>query len=342
MMNKDLGMDKENLLFTRFETKSVNGDFEQLRNRVLTHPEILNASMSRKIPMYEIGGWEVNWEGGQPDKKMHFRYNEVSYDFVENMGLKIEMGRDFSRQFPGDIDHTCIINETGRKALGWDDPIGKWIGWNGMRVIGVVEDFHIKNVFNEIEPYVMVLKSNELKGDKTYAFRIAPGKLREAEKILTEEMERTFPSDAFEFRLFSHDIKQNYIFKIFGAINDSLMFFTIISIILTAMGLFGLVSFTIQGKTKEIGIRKISGALPMHIFLRLYKEYLILVLIAVIIACPLAYNTIANMPGTYKAPTHIWTYIGAFGIALFVSFFTMLYYTLKASYQNPVESLRYE
>jgi putative ABC transport system permease protein len=342
MMNKDLGMNKENLLFTRFETKSAIGDFDQLRNRLLTHPEIINASMSWRIPMYEHGGWEANWEGGQPEEKIHFRYNKVNYDFVENMGLQIVSGRDFSRQFRGDVGKACIINETGAKALGWDNPIGKWIGRNNLHVVGVAKDFHINNTFSKIEPYLMELQGNEMRDDRIYAFRIAPGKIHDAEKVLKEELEHTFPNDAFELHLFSYDIKQNDIYKIFGSINDSLYFFTIISIILTAMGLFGLISFTIQRQTKEIGIRKINGALPWHVFIRICNEYFMLVLVGSAIAWPLAYQAVAGLPGTYKAPLNIWTYIGALGIALIVTFITMLYFTLKAAYQNPVEALRYE
>ena len=118
-----------------------------------------NASMSRHIPMITFGGRRITWEGASAEEVVNARDNQVSYDFIETMDMHIVSGRNFSRDFPSDKKHTCIINESAARAFRWDSPLGKTVD-HKYQVIGVVKDFHNNDIYNIIEPFYMVLASD--------------------------------------------------------------------------------------------------------------------------------------------------------------------------------------
>ena len=155
LANKSLGFNKENILYTKMSVSNQEVTFEQLRNRILQHPEIKNASMSRHIPFVTFGGGMTNWEGGDPNEKISCRWNTVSYDFTDNMEIPVIAGRGFSRDFPGDLDKSCLINETAARSFGWDDPIGKKVNNNRLTVVGVVKNYIYKDMHNGIEPAIL-------------------------------------------------------------------------------------------------------------------------------------------------------------------------------------------
>ena len=141
MKNKDLGFEKKNLLLCRVFGDNPNGKFETLRNELLRNPEIMDATLSINAPFNGTWGKEINWQGASADEKTGMNYNAVGYDFVDTYKMKIVLGRDFSRERPGDTS-TCIINEAAWKEIGWTDPLGKKIDDNRYTIIGVVKDFH--------------------------------------------------------------------------------------------------------------------------------------------------------------------------------------------------------
>ena len=229
-------------------------------NRVLQHAEITDASMAKHLPFVTFGGGMTNWEGGDPNEKISCRFNTVSYDFVKTLGIPVIAGRDFSSDFPGDIGKSCLINEAAVRCFGWDDPIGKKLNNNRLTVVGVLKNYIYKDMHNGIEPAILVLSGEKTSGEWTFAFRIEPGSENKAKTILTQEFESSFPNDPFEF----NDLQTTFInadtFKIYNSINRTFMFFTVFNIFLAMIGLFGLVSFTVVRRTKEIGIRKINGS----------------------------------------------------------------------------------
>jgi putative ABC transport system permease protein len=342
MMNKDLGFNKENILFAKFGVSKKDVNFEELRNRILKHPEIVDASLSRHIPFISEGGQEYNWEGSSVDEKINVRDNYVSYDFIENFGIQMIMGRDFSRDYPSDIGRACIINETAAKYFGWDNPIGKRINDNRFQVIGVVKDYHSKDMHNKIEANVMLLQSGPVLGDWTFAFRIHQNDLSRAKEILTKEFETCFPNDPFEFRLLSYEFQHESTFKIYQTVNSTFLFFAIVNIMLAVFGLLGLVSFIIQRRTKEIGIRKINGCTSGNIFLLLSKEYLVVLIIASIIGWLGGYIVYQYFPGSYKYPLQLWEFISASLIILVIAIMASGFQTIKVSFTNPANALRYE
>ena len=306
LFRKNLGFDKENILFTRMTVSNKEITFDQLRERVLQHDEITDAAMCTHLPFVTFGGGMTNWEGGDPNEKISCRFNTVSYDFVKTLGISVITGRDFSRDFPGDIGKSCLINEAAARCFGWDDPIGKKLNNNRLTVVGVVKNYIYKDMHNGIEPAILVLSHEKAEGDWTFAFRIRPGRENKAKSILTAEFERTFPNDPFEFNDLSAAFASENTFKVYNSVNRTILFFTVFNIFLAMIGLLGLVSFTVVRRTKEIGIRKINGCSTLNIFFLLSREYYIMLLFSTLIAIPSAWLVYEGIPGANKLHAQPW------------------------------------
>lgn len=342
MMNKNLGFNKENLLFAEIRSDEKQS-FEALRNKVLQHPEILDMAISDNLPFNGSDGSIMNWEGGQVDEKVDVRRNIVSYDYIKTLGIKVTQGRDFSREYPGDFRKRCLINETAWKQFGWENPIGKKVYDGKYEVVGVMKDFHLNSVHNKIMPCMIELKDDTTYGSWNYSFRITPGKVREAISILKPELETFFPTDAFEIKIYTEHLKDNNNLKTYNSISNTFTFFSVLNILLAIIGLLGLVSFSTKRRTKEIGIRKVHGGTAFDIFFILIREYILLVLFASVFACPAAYYVFTNaMPAAYKAGMQPWEFIAGTLIILVITLVVTSFHTIKASVTNPVEALRYE
>jgi putative ABC transport system permease protein len=342
LIHKDLGFNKQNMLYTRMNASNNEITFDQLLGRILQHPEIKSGSMSENLPFVCYGGGMINWEGGQPDEKINCRFNTVSYDFVKNLGIVLSAGRDFSRDFPGDIGKSCLINETAARCFGWDNPIGKRLDDNRLTVIGVVKNYIYKDMHNSIEPVVLELSSEKPVGGWIFAFRVDPINQKKAREILTHEFENTFPNDPFEFHDLTTAFNEDFVFKIINSVNRTILFFAVFNIFLAVIGLLGLVSFMVVRRTKEIGVRKINGCTPVNIFYILSREYFILMIIALFIAFPSAWWVYEKLPGAYKLHARPWIFILGAVIIFIIILLTTSYQTMKAALSNPVDALRYE
>jgi putative ABC transport system permease protein len=342
LSTRDMGFNKENMLFTKLSSSRHGITFEALRNRLLRYPEIIDASMSEHLPFISYGGGMVNWEGGEQDDKVNYRPNSVSYDFVKNMGIAVLTGRDFSRDYPGDLGKSCLINETAAKTFGWDNPIGKRINNNEWTVVGVMKDYVYKDIHGHIEPAVLLLAPDEIYGGWSFAFRVDPRNEQKAKAILTREFEAAFPNDPFEFSDMTSAFLYEHTFKIYHSINRTFVFFTVFNIFLAVIGLLGLVSFTVLRRTKEIGVRKINGCSAGGIFYLLNREYFTLLIVSLLFSFPGGWWAYEIIPGAFKFHMQPWVFILATGIILFIILLTTNYQTLKAATRNPVEALRYE
>jgi putative ABC transport system permease protein len=342
MTNKDLGFDKENILYARISSSEQNLYFEELRDHFLQYPEILNASMSTSLPFTDFGGGTINWEGAADDEKISYRPNRVTYDYIANMGISIIDGRDFSRDFTSDINQSCIINQSALRCFGWESPIGKRVNNNMWTVVGVVRDFHYKDMHNGIEPAVLILSDNHISGERSFAFRYAPGSKDKVKQILEMEFSGYFPSDPFEFHELDQTFHNESVIQIYQSFKKALLFFTTFSIVLAAIGLYGLVSFTTLQRTKEMGIRKINGCSLRLIFFILNKRFLTLLALSLSISWPAVWILHNAFPGANKIPLHIWILLSSALVLLFIILISTSYLTFKTATRNPVEALRYE
>ncbi len=342
LLNKNLGFNKENVLFAKFHVNAKNVRFDDLRDRILAHPEFVNGCFCEHIPFVTFGGGNINWEGCLPGESVNVRFNAVSYDFLSNFGMTIVAGRGFSRDFPSDTINACIINETAWRSFGWKDPIGKRLNDNRLEVVGVVKDYNYKDMHNGIEPAILVLQSEPRSGDWSFAFRVTKGDMGQAKKIIQAEFENYFPNSVFEFGELDEAFKHENVLLVYNSVDNTLLFFTVLNIFLAIIGLLGLVSFTIMRKTKEIGIRKINGSSSMSIFTMLTKEYLSLIVYAMIISWPAAYVMYAILPGANKQPINFSVFLMASVTIMVIVILTSCYQTIKVSRANPIDALRYE
>jgi putative ABC transport system permease protein len=344
VMDKDLGFDKENLLFTAIRVSREDVNYEDFRNRILTYPEITEFSMSKNIPLINFWGKFVKPEGAG-EEMVYVRDNMVSIDFIETMRMNISGGRDFSRDFPADPGKACIINESAVKSFGWKDPVGKTVtdqNQNKYEIVGVVRDFHQCDMYNTIEPGLLQLYAGSMYGDWTLSFRIATGQVKNAEKIIEKELEEWFPSDPFELILYTNVFPQEGIIKIYTTIQKIIRFLSVLNIFLAVIGLLGLISFTVYRRTREIGIRKIHGSTSLAIFTLLNREHVVLLLISSLISWPAAIWLYMNFPGPYKFLLQIWVFILPTLMVLIIALLTTFTFNIKAARTNPAETLRYE
>ncbi|HET6558210.1 MAG TPA: ABC transporter permease [Prolixibacteraceae bacterium] len=342
ILKKDLGFDNKNIIFSEIRVQE-NMDFETIRQKLLRHPEIVDASFSSTIPFQgNIGGF-VTWEDAAPDQKEMVSRNYVNYDFIPTYDLKMVAGRNFSKEYPSD-NKGCIINETALKVFGWKEPIGKLLYLFGTPypVIGVVKDFHPFSVHNTIPTYVMFLEPNVLSGTKLLTVRFTPGNEQKARETATRELEAIFPNDPFEFKDF------NVLFYLDGAISfwESLkrlfIMFSVVTLVISSCGLFGLILFTTRRRTKEIGIRKVLGSSVGTIYQQLSTEIIGLLGFAAFVGCPAAWYIYKTMPGAYKEPLSIYVFLVAIILVALVAFVTISYHVLKVAMNNPAEALKYE
>ncbi|MBN2174633.1 MAG: ABC transporter permease [Bacteroidales bacterium] len=347
MMNKNMGFDKEHLLVLR-QAYTIGSKINSFKEEIKSIPGVVNVSASTAVPGHNNNnnGYTVK---GHPEDSYLLQTNWVDYDYLDTYGIALASGRFFDRKNSTDKD-ACLINESAVKSYAFEDPFS--VRFNiptgdenaeikTMPVIGVVKDFHFESMKTDITPYLFRFKDE----DNNWGYisiKLAPN----AGKSTIEEIEKTWESFT------SNDPMQSFFMdKDFDRLyreekqNSKLaIIFTILAIIIASLGLFGLTSFTIQQRTKEIGVRKTFGASVGNIWKIVAKEILVLVAISTAIAWPFVYwiadNWLQNYH--YRINLQIIDFIAGFLIALIIALITISHRTLKTARVNPAESLRYE
>jgi putative ABC transport system permease protein len=341
MMKGNFGFNTHQIIYANIATYK-SGSFEPLRQRLLQHPEIKDACFSDYIPFIIPGGDDLTWEGANSDEKVFFRDYRISPSFFSTYNIPIVKGRNFSPDFPDD-KQKCIINETAARVMGWEDPVGKFIieGKRKVEVIGVIRDYIAQSMHNPIEPhwYHIVPDSSSLIG--IFSVQLATN-TQEGLKIVKEEFAEFFPEDPFEFKHIESTIQEEAASQAWKVIRNISIFFAIFSIIISSVGLFGLVMFFARKKMKEISIRKVLGFSVHKLYLTLSKEFIWLLFIANFIAWPASFLVYQSLPGAHKYQIQVWEFLAGTGIILIVAIITISYHILKLIRQNPVEVLKYE
>ena len=341
ILNKDLGFDSKNILYTEINPRDQM-PFETVKTRMLQHPEIADISFSSTIPFVgNIGGY-VTWEGAAPDEKEMISRNYVNYDFIPTYNLKMAYGRNFSKEYPAD-NKACIINETAMKVFGWSDPIGKQIYMYGtsIPVIGVVKDFHPFSVHLPIPTYIMFLNNNVISGSTLLTVRFT-GDEQKAKSLVTSEMNNIFPNDPFEFKDFGVAFYLDEAIEFWQSMKRMFMFFAVVTLLISTIGLFGLILFTVKRRTKEIGVRKVLGSSVASVYWQLASEIIGMIGFAILVGCPAAIYIYKTMPGAYKEPLSVTEFVVSILLVSCIAFLTISYHVIKIAISNPVEALRYE
>jgi putative ABC transport system permease protein len=342
MINKDLGFNSKDILFSEVNFKDPIST-DAIRTALTRHPEITDVTFSFSIPFNGNNGGFISWDGAQPDQKVMISKNTVDYEFINTYGVDVVKGRYFSRDYPSD-NNAVVINETALKVFGWDDIDGKKIDYYGRKcpVIGVVKDFHPFTVFMPIPYYIMFLRPSEMKGEGMMSVKYAVGNEAKVRSILSTEMESLAANEPFEFRDFNELLINDIGVKAFKFIERVFIFFSLVAILIAALGLAGLVAFSTRQRTKEIGVRKVMGASVPEIYRMLSTEILWLMALSLLIAFPAAAMVYNLLPGAYKEPLSPWCFIWTLIIVLTISVITITINILNVIRRNPVEALRYE
>jgi putative ABC transport system permease protein len=350
LRNTDLGFKKDNLVVISLQDSTFRSKAEAFKNELLQNPAIANATNCTGVP------GEINWiqvlrvEREDEMAEMALILAQTDYDYVKTMGMQILKGRDFDKNMGTDDTAAILINETGVKTLGWeDDPIGKKIQYGfdlqgspgrTLKVIGVVKDFHFRSLHNKIEPIVIFISPQPR---WLVAVRLKEGKEKEALAYIEEKWNSFGAGRPFDFDYVDDILKEQYS----GEEKIGVIFniATIITIFIALLGLLGLSSFITEQRTKEIGIRKILGASVGSVLKLLYKEFVILILIAFVIAVPVAWWRLDIwLSDSFIYHTSLsWIYFMLAGLVAFiVGIGTISFYIVRAATGNPVDAVKWE
>ncbi len=344
LQNKDLGFDKQNLLICKIkETENVKiNEFSALRDEILQVPDVEETSLSYNTPFYSSMSHTMNWEDAPEGEKMTCRYNRAYATFLKTLKIELLAGRDFDVNRMEDST-ACIVNETFARFAGWtiEEAIGKRVWDLQYTIIGVTKDFHLQSPFSKIRPYFLIKHSGYLTGNKAIDIRVKDLSNKETIKKIKIILEDFFPESNFELVHFDGNANDDTN-KIYGAMGKTFGFFSVISIVIAIIGLFALISFSSKQKVKEIGIRKVLGATSFQIYAKLAKEYLVLIIIANLIAIPLGILSANGDPSYYKQDMNYYLFLWVAIVSIIVTLLTISIQVIKVSRANPVESLRYE
>jgi len=349
MKNKDLGYNKENLVYLPVNEEILH-TYEAFKNELSTNSHILGVTGTESLPTYGIsftnGKWR--WDGKNPEEDIVFCVIIVDYNYCKTFNIKILEGREFSRKFPGDT-LAVILNESALKATGLHDPVGKALRYedypNEFKIIGIAQDYHFRSLHSKIEPLLM-LYSPTTPGNpdrsQYICLRLHPENVRETLGYIEKKWKEYAPGTAFSYGFLDENLDNLY--QADNRIGNIVKVFAFLAVFVSCLGLFGLASFVILTRRKEIGIRKILGSSVVSIAVLLTKEFSKWVLLANIIALPAGYfvmnSLLKSYPYRIKIGPELFILSGLF--ALFTALITVSYQAVKSAYTNPVKSLRYE
>jgi putative ABC transport system permease protein len=347
IQQKSLGFDKEHII--TMDNPFPNTQFETFKNEVTKNSNIKELGRSSRIPSGRLlDNQGVSAFEGSSSQTINadVKYVNADYGFIPTYGMKMAAGRNFSRDFATDSNN-YVINAATVKVLGWKTPenaIGKNLSYGGVKgkVIGVVNDFHFESLHQNIIPLLMRMPSFQ---NNTYArlsIKISGNNVNSAINTIREAWRKLQPETPFEYtflderfqKLYNSEQQQGNLFTIFS----------FIAIFIACLGLFGLSAFTITQRVKEIGVRKVLGASIPQIVTELSKDFLKLVLIASVIALPIAWYSMSKwlLDFAFRISIQWWVFVMAGIIAVVIAFVTISFQSIKAAMANPVKSLRSE
>jgi putative ABC transport system permease protein len=341
LRNRNLGFNKEQVMVIDIP----NGDsilvqrLPTLKQQLLSNPNVELVSNTNDIPAADNS---VLMAYAELDGKMvekTFDALFVDYDFVNVMGIGIKEGRNYARNMKTDLQGSLIVNEAAVKSMGWADPIGKRLrlGEEEAKVIGVVKDFHIKSLHTNVAPMILALRP------ESAGYLLA--------RIKPQDMDATISFIETKWRAYDQAHPMEYFFMdeyfdeqyraeermltVFG-------YFAVLTILIACLGLFGLASFTAEQRTKEIGIRKVLGSSTGSIVMLLSKDFALLVLVAIVLASPIAWYGMERwlQDFAYRTELSWWVFAVAGASAMAIALLTVSFQALKAASLNPVQALQ--
>jgi putative ABC transport system permease protein len=340
--NRDLGFSKTNVVILELPG-ALDDKSLVLKDALLNNPNVASASLASS----SLEEWESSsspdWLGKQPDQVFDMGIAWVDEDYLPTLGLKMATGRFFSKDFQGDLGQAWVINEAAVKAMGMTNPVGQKISMllgeklEGT-IVGVVKDFHTESLRAPVRPFALIYS----RGAGQMLIRIRPGNAAPILKSIETQVRKIVPNDPFLFRFLDQSLDRLY--KADQVTGKLIIYAAGMALLISCLGLFGLVSFLAEQRTKEIGIRKVMGASTAWVVMFFMKDILKSVLIAGLISTPLSY-WIAHIwlrRYAFRISVEPWFFMTAGAFVAVIALLTVSLQSLKAALARPAESLKYE
>ena len=343
MRTKDLGFDKDRILIVQLNNPDARRQVDVLKEAFLNHASVLHTAAVSHIPPEQLNSWRISPLDTPSEDYELINVMSIDYDFIELMNIELVEGRNLSREYARDEHEAILFNEAAVRHFGLDEPIGAWFdlfqGYKEGMVVGIVKNFHYESLDSEIMPVFLHIWPQWY---SQLLLKIRPENMQQTVQDVQEIWHAHSADWPFEYRFLDDDFDRVY--RSEERFGKLVLYFSVLAIFIACLGLFGLASYATQQRTKEIGVRKVLGAGVTTIVMMLSKEFTKWVLLANLIALPVAYYVMNRWLQNYAYRIEIGFEVLLFtaAVAFMIALFTVSYQSIKAALANPVESLRYE
>lgn len=340
--DRSIGYDRSNLLMVEMNNPDYSGKYDLLRNE-LKNTGVVEEMTQSSSPLTGVynNGDGFSWKGKDPAAESNFAILRITHDYGKTVGWQFVSGRDFSREFATD-SMAVVINETAQKYMGLEDPVGSYLidEDDRIKIIGVTKDMVMQSPYQPVKQALFFINYDRV---NYIDIRLKPelgtsAAISKIEKVFA----KVVPSAKFNYKFIDQEYDRK--FKSEERLGNLAGVFTLLAILISCLGLFGLASFVAEQRTKEIGIRKVLGASILNLWKMLSKDFVLLVLISCLIAIPIIYHFMGIWLQNYEYRMEISWWIFGFSIlgALSITLLTVSFQAIKAAFANPVKSLRTE
>jgi putative ABC transport system permease protein len=345
MLSMDLGFNKEQIIAIN-KAETLGTKVRSFKETINNIPGVINTVSSSAVPGRNNNSIRYKLEG-RDDRNIILETNFIDYGYLDTYGFKIISGRTFDKSLTGD-QHACLINETAVRDFGIKDlETTRFMSERGsdspnyLKVIGVVKDFHFRPLHSRIGPYMFRLNSADLPGDYL-SVKLSQGNYSKTISEIENKWKEFTGNKPMQYYFVDDNLEEKYSAEKQNA--RIAVIFSILAIFIASLGLFGLTSFAVEQRIKEIGVRKAMGSSVSGIYMVISREVIILVLISALIAFPVIYY-IANKwleNFYYRISPGVFSFAAGFTIAFSIAILTISYQIIRAARVNPAQSLKYE
>ncbi len=344
--DRPMGYDVNNTIMVWSNSPDFKGKFDLLRSELKSKQAIQEMSESSS-PLTNVFSHHANfnWPGKDPNLQVNFATIRVTHEYGKTIGWKITDGRDFSRDYASD-SMAFILNKTAVEYMKLEDPLDQVIVWgegesaNKFHIVGVIEDIVMESPFQAVKPTIYSIGSI---GMDCMTLKLNPNKSTQASLALVKEVfSKHLPAMPFDYRFVDREHELKFAAEERIGILSSI--FAVLAIFISCLGLFGLVSFVVEQRTKEIGIRKVLGASVFNIWKMMSADFVRLVFFSCLLAIPIAFYLLNNWLQNFEYKTVLpwWAFAYAGFGAIFIALLTVSFHTIKTAIANPVKSLKAE
>ena len=339
---------KDDVVLTLPFKGEIGDKYETLKNTLLEQSSIISVTLKNSLPTENADKTnEIRWTGNSQQNKI-FEATAVDYDYFRTMGIEIKEGRSFSNQFTSDQNGSFILNELAVEQMGLENPIGKqmWLWGQKGAIVGVAKTANFQSLKEKASPQVFyMIPEYTIKGignSGVLLIRISPENIQSTIATIKNTWEQFNPQTPFEFSFFDEAVNNLYWSEI--QLHRFMNYGSLLAIIISCLGLFGLASFSAERRIKEIGVRKILGASVLTIIALLFRDFTKSVLISNLFAWPIAFYTMHKWLENfaYRIDLTIWPFLLSGLLALIIALLTVSWQAVRAATANPIESLKYE